>query len=98
MNLRAQNGGLRVSHCKGQQPLLQMSLGQRNSYANPHLPPYAPTQTGVWQSLRTFPCQLVILGKLLNCFGPLNSKVGMLLSEELGCEINECMDAQQGAE
>ena len=60
---------------------------------------YAPTQTGVWQSLRTFPCQLVILGRLLNCFGPLlNSKVGMLLSEELGCEINECMDAQQGAE
>ena len=40
MYLRAQNGGLRVSHCKAQQPLLQMSLGQRNSYANPHLPPH----------------------------------------------------------
>ena len=29
-----------MSHCKGQQQLLQMSLGQRNSFGNPHLPPH----------------------------------------------------------
>lgn len=85
-------------------PSAQHPLSAGAASGTPSWPPAgegaasAPTQAAGWQSLSTFPCQPVT-GKLLNCAGPpLNSETGMLLSEELGCEINEREDAQQGAE